>query len=107
MWIRRAAIATIAVLLAVSPADAARGDDRVCDQVIAVAEARRNTIRTDVRRRQQPDSYEAAGLRIIDHHLKNAGWWRDRRDWRSCVWHAQEAFNFGRPEAPRPPAQMP
>ena len=107
MWIRQVALVTIAVLLAASPAGAARGDDRLCDQAIAVAEARRNTIRTEVRRRQETDSFEAAGLRIINDHLKQAGWSRDRRDWSSCVWHAQEALNFGRPDAPRPPVQLP
>lgn len=105
MWIRPAAIATILILLSGGPAHAARGEDRVCDQAIALAEARRNTMRTEVRRQQQPDSYEAASLRIIDDLLKNAGYWRDRRDWRSCVWYAEEAWNFGRPDRPAPPLQ--
>ena len=104
MW-TRPAIATILILLCGGSAHAARGDDRACDQAIALAEARRNTIRTEVRRQQQPDSYEAAGLRIIDDLLKNAGRWRDRRDWRSCVWYAEEAWNFGRPDRPAPPLQ--
>ena len=105
MWTRPAAIATILILLSGSSAHAARGDDRACDQAIALAEARRNTIRTEVRRQQQSDSYEAASLRIIDDLLKNAGRWRDRRDWRSCVWYAEEAWNFGRPDRPAPPLQ--
>jgi hypothetical protein len=105
MWTRLAAIATVLILLSGGSAHAARGDDRACDQAIALAEARRNTIRTEVRRQQQPDSYEAAGLRIIDDLLKNAGRWRDRRDWRSCVWYAEEAWNFGRPDRPAPPLQ--
>jgi hypothetical protein len=105
MWTRPAAIATVLILFSGGAAHAARGDDRACDQAIALAEARRNTIRTEVRRQQQPDSYEAAGLRIIDDLLKNAGRWRDRRDWRSCVWYAEEAWNFGRPDRPGPPLQ--
>ena len=105
MWTRPVAIATVLILLSGGSAHAARGDDRACDQAIALAEARRNTIRTEVRRSQQPDSYEAAGLRIIDDLLKNAGRWRDRRDWRSCVWYAEEAWNFGRPDRPAPPLQ--
>ena len=105
MWTRSAAIASILILLSGGSAHAARGDDRACDQAIALAEARRNTIRTEVRRQQQPDSYEAASLRIIDDLLKNAGRWRDRRDWRSCVWYAEEAWNFGRPDRPAPPLQ--
>ena len=105
MWTRPVAIATLLILLSGGSAHAARGDDRACDQAIALAEARRNTIRTEVRRQQQPDSYEAAGLRIIDDLLKNAGRWRDRRDWRSCVWYAEEAWNFGRPDRPAPPLQ--
>ena len=107
MWTRHAAIVTIAMLLAAASAHAGPGDDRVCDQAIALAEARRNTIRTEVRRQQQRDSYEAASLRIIDDLLKNAGRWRDRRDWRSCVWYAEEAWNFGRPDRPAPPGQGP
>jgi hypothetical protein len=105
MWTRRAAIVTILMLLSGASAHAAKGDDRICDQAIALAEARRNTIRTEVRRQQQSDSYEAAGLRIIDDLLKNAGRWRDRRDWQSCVWYAEEAYNFGRPDRPAPPLQ--
>ncbi len=105
MWTRPAAIATVLILLSGGSAHAARGDDRACDQAIALAEARRNTIRTEVSRQQQPYSYEAAGLRIIDDLLKNAGRWRDRRDWRSCVWYAEEAWNFGRPDRPAPPLQ--
>ena len=105
MWTRPAAIVTVLILLSVGSAHAARGDDRACDEAIALAEARRNTIRTEVRRQHQPDSYEAAGLRIIDDLLKNAARWRDRRDWRSCVWYAEEAWNFGRPDRPAPPLQ--
>jgi hypothetical protein len=105
MWTRPATAVTAIMLLAAAAAQAAPGDDRLCDLAIARAETRRNTIRTQVRRQQQPDSFEAAGLRMIDQHLKNAGRWRDRRDWRSCVWHAEEAYNFGRPGRPEPPLQ--
>ena len=107
MWTRPAAILTAAVLLTAAVAHAAPGDERICDLAIARAEARRNSIRTEVRRRQQADSYEAAGLRIINDLLKNAGRWRDRREWRSCVWYAEEAWNFGRPDRPSAPAQNP
>jgi hypothetical protein len=105
MWTFCAALLTAAMLLTAAGAHAARGDDRLCDAAIARAETRRNTIRTEVRRRQQNDSFEAAGLRIIDDHLKSASRWRDRRDWQSCVWHADEAYNFGRPGRPEPPLQ--
>ena len=106
MWIRQAAITTtLILLLSGASAHAAKGDDRACDQAIALAEARRNTIRTEVRRRQQSDSHEAASLRIIDDFLRNAGKWRDRRDWQSCVWHAEEAYNFGRPNRSVLPTQ--
>jgi hypothetical protein len=105
MWTPSAAILAAAILLTAAVADAAPGEDRLCDLAIARAETRRNTIRTEVRRQQQSDSYEAAGLRIIDDLLKSAGRWRDRRDWRSCVWYAEEAYNFGRPGRPEPPLQ--
>lgn len=105
MWTLCAALLTAAMLLTAVAAHAARGDDRLCDAAIARAETRRNTLRTEVRRQQQADSFEAAGLRIIDDHLKSAGRWRDRRDWQSCVWHAEEAYNFGRPGRPEPPLQ--
>jgi hypothetical protein len=109
MWIVSAA--TLAVLLIAVVAEAAPvdppspRDDRLCDVAIARAETRRNTIRTEVRRSQQTDSFEAASLRAIDGLLKNAGRFRDRRDWRSCVWYAEEAYNFGRPGRPEPPLQ--
>src|SRR5687768_8705249 len=105
MWTPSAAILVAAILLTAAVADAAPGDDRLCDFAIARAETRRNTIRTEVRRQQDNDSYEAAGLRIIDGLLKSAGRWRDRRDWKSCVWYAEEAYNFGRPGRPEPPPQ--
>jgi hypothetical protein len=112
MWILAAATLTATLLLTAGVADAAPADpapspreDRLCDAAIARAETRRNTIRTEVRRSQQTDSFEAAGLRIIDDLLKNAGRRRDRRDWRSCVWYAEEAYNFGRPGRPEPPLQ--
>jgi hypothetical protein len=105
MWIPSAAILTAAILLTGAAGHAARGDDRLCDLAIARAETRRNTIRTEVRRQQDNDSFEAAGLRIIDDLLKSAGRLRDRRDWRSCVWYAEEAYNFGRPGRPEPPLQ--
>jgi len=105
MWTRSAVLLTAAMVLTGAVAYAAPGDDRLCDLAIARAETRRNAIRTEVRRQQQADSYEAAGLRIINDHLKNAGRWRDRRDWRSCVWYADEAYNFGRPGRPEPPLQ--
>src|SRR5688572_1824713 len=112
MWTRPAATLTVAILLLVSAvADAAPGDppppreDRLCDFAIARAETRRNTIRTEVRRSQQTDSFEAESLRIIDGLLRNAGRFRERRDWRSCIWHAEEAYNFGRPGRPEPPLQ--
>ena len=107
MWTRQAAIVIILMLLSGVSAHAAKGDDRVCDQAIALAEARRNAIRTEVRRKQQGDSFEAASLRVIDDLLKNAGRWRERRDWRSCVWYAEEAWNFGRPDRPAVPGQGP
>ena len=104
---RQAMLATLALLVASGLAHAAKGDDRLCDQAIALAEARRNVIRTEVRReqKQQGDSYEAASLRIIDGYLKSASRWRDRRDFASCVWNAQEAYNFGRVGRPEPPLQ--
>jgi hypothetical protein len=107
MWTRQAALVTIALLVAAGPAHAAKGDDRLCDQAIALAEARRNGIRTAVRReqKQQSDSYEAASLRIIDGLIKDAGRWRDRRDFPSCVWSAEQAYNFGRVGRPEPPLQ--
>jgi hypothetical protein len=112
MWTRSAATLTAAMLLLVcAVADAAPGDppppreDRLCDFALARAETRRNTIRTEVRRSQQTDSFEAESLRIIDGLLRNAGRFRDRRDWRSCIWYAEEAYNFGRPGRPEPPLQ--
>jgi hypothetical protein len=112
MWTRSGATLTVAMLLLISVvADAAPADppspreDRLCDFAIARAETRRNTIRTEVRRSQQSDSFEAEGLRIVDGLLKNAGRFRDRRDWRSCIWYAEEAYNFGRPGRPEPPLQ--
>ena len=105
MWTPSAAILAAVILLTTAVVQAAPGDDRLCDLAIARAETRRNTIRTEVRRQQDSDSFEAAGLRIIDDLLKSAGRWRDRRDWRSCVWYAEEAYNFGRAGRPEPPLQ--
>jgi hypothetical protein len=44
---------------------------------------------------------------MIDDMLKSAGRSRDRRDWPTCVWFAEEAFNFGRVGRPAPPTQSP
>lgn len=111
MWILSGATLTAAMLLISMVAYAAPAappsprEDALCGFAIARAETRRNTIRTEVRRSQQNDSFEAQSLRIIDGLLRNAGRFRDRRDWRSCIWYAEEAYNFGRPGRPEPPLQ--